>query len=61
MTDEKDKEISRLSQVISDLHKDLALYDGEIKRQQMIIQCQNDIICAYSELVGLIGAKVVIE
>lgn len=47
MTDEKDKEIRKL--------------ELEIRRLQMVIRLQEDIIDSYRELSGLKGSKLVIE
>ena len=67
MTDEKDqiiamserineleKEDKRLCNVISDLHDDLRKYDRKVKKQQMLINIQWDIIACLMELKGLI-------
>ena len=51
---ELEKEDKRLCDVISDLYKDLREYDKEVKKQQMIIQIQWDIIASLMELKGLI-------
>jgi uncharacterized protein (UPF0335 family) len=67
MTDEKDqiiamserineleKEDKRLCNVISDLHDDLRKYDRKVKKQQMLINIQWDIIACIMELKGVI-------
>ena len=67
MTDEKDqiiamserineleKEDKRLCNVISDLHDDLRKYDRKVKKQQMLINIQWDIIASLMELKGVI-------
>jgi hypothetical protein len=61
MTDEKDqriaeleKEDKRLCNVISDLHDDLRKYDRKVKKQQMLINIQWDIIACLMELKGVI-------
>ena len=61
MTDETDqriaeleKEDKRLCNVISDLHDDLRKYDRKVKKQQMLINIQWDIIACLMELKGLI-------
>jgi uncharacterized protein (UPF0335 family) len=67
MTDEKDqiiamserineleKEDKRLCNVISDLHDDIRRYDRKIKKQQMLINIQWDIIACLMELKGVI-------
>jgi uncharacterized protein (UPF0335 family) len=67
MTDEKDqiiamserineleKEDKRLCNVISDLHDDLRKYDRKVKKQQMLINIQWDIIACLMELKGVL-------
>jgi uncharacterized protein (UPF0335 family) len=67
MTDEKDqiiamserineleKEDKRLCNVISDLHDDIRRYDRKVKKQQMLINIQWDIIACLMELKGVI-------
>ena len=63
-TDEKDKIIQRINElekedkrlcnVITDLHDDIRKYDKKVKKQQMIINIQWDIIASLMELKGVI-------
>lgn len=59
--DEKDKiikeleeEDKRLCNIISDFHNDMGDYEEKIKKQQMIINIQWDIIISLMELKGVI-------
>jgi len=68
MTDDKEKLIeelntknNRLCKVISDLHDDIRKYDAKVKKQQMIIQIQSEIIKQYSELCNISNAEFWIE
>jgi hypothetical protein len=61
MTDDKEKlieelntENNRLCKVISDLHDDIRKYDRKVKKQQMLINIQWDIIASLMELKGVI-------
>ena len=47
-------EDKRLNDVIINLHKELRQYDKKIKKQQMIINIQWDIIACLMELKGVI-------
>lgn len=47
-------EDKRLNDVITNLHKELKQYDKKIKKQQMIIGIQWDIIACLMELKGVI-------
>ena len=47
-------EDKRLNEVIINLHKELRQYDKKIKKQQMIINIQWDIIACLMELKGVI-------
>ena len=47
-------EDKRLNEVIINLHKELRQYDKKIKKQQMIINIQWDIITCLMELKGVI-------
>lgn len=51
---ELEKEDKRLCNVISDLHDDIERYDRKIKKQQMLINIQWDIIASLMELKGVI-------
>lgn len=51
---ELEKEDKRLCNVISDLHDDLRKYDRKVKKQQMLINIQWDIIACLMELKGVI-------
>lgn len=52
--EELEKEDKRLCNVISDLHDDIRRYDRKIKKQQMLINIQWDIIASLMELKGVI-------
>lgn len=52
--EELEKEDKRLCNVISDLHDDLRKYDRKVKKQQMLINIQWDIIACLMELKGVI-------
>lgn len=61
MTDEKDKiieelqaEEQRLNEIIINLHEQLAEYDKKVKKQNMIINIQWDLIACLLELKGVI-------
>lgn len=47
-------EDKRLNQVIINLHNELRQYDKKVKKQQMIINIQWDIIACLMELKGVI-------
>ena len=47
-------EDKRLNDVIINLHKELRQYDKKVKKQQMIINIQWDIIACLMELKGVI-------
>lgn len=47
-------EIDGLNDVIINLHKELRQYDKKVKKQQMIIDIQWDIIACLMELKGVI-------
>ena len=47
-------EDKRLSDVITNLHKELRQYDKKVKNQKMIINIQWDIIASLMELKGVI-------
>ena len=51
---ELEKEDKRLCNVITDLHDDIRKYDKKVKKQQMIINIQWDIIASLMELKGVI-------
>ena len=52
--EELKEEDKRLNDVIINLHKELRQYDKKIKKQQMIIGIQWDIIACLMELKGVI-------
>ena len=47
-------EDKRLNDVIINLHNELRQYDKKVKKQQMIINIQSDIIACLMELKGVI-------
>ena len=51
-TDEKDK-IMELWNTINNLHDDIRKYDRKVKKQQMLINIQWDIIASLMELKGV--------
>ena len=60
-TNEKDKiikdleaEDKRLCNIISSLHTEMGIYNDKIKKQERIINTQQDIINSLIELMGLI-------
>ena len=60
-TDEKDKiikdleaEDKRLCNIISSLHTEMGIYNDKIKKQEQVINTQQDIINKLTELIGLI-------
>ena len=60
-TDEKDKiikdlkaEDKRLCNIISSLHTEMGIYNEKIKKQEQVINTQQDIINKLTELIGLI-------
>jgi len=63
MTDKIDfqKENKRLCNVINDLHNDIRKYDAKVKKQEMIIQIQSEIIKQYSNLCNISNAEFWIE
>lgn len=51
---ELEKEDKRLNEVINDLHDDIRSYNRKVKKQNMLINIQWDIIASLMELKGVI-------